>query len=114
MKEGGLDDHLRTNNIAEASNAVFKMYLQNTGVPNKDLSTKKTYEVLAATRSYLESEWQGLDRASYMNGEYVIKNQYEKTLLKRQDQMPSYFIPTANDNIQKINDMRTGDDLFHK
>jgi len=108
MKRYGLAEETLTNNVAESSNAIFKAYLNEAGIPNKSLEKKTTYEVLAATRCYLESEWQSLDRAYYNQGEFQVKERFRKYLLKKSDKLPGYDIPTANDQISEQIKLRKG------
>jgi len=82
--------------------------LNEAGIPNKSLEKKTTYEVLAATRCYLESEWQSLDRAYYNQGEFQVKERFRKYLLKKSDKLPGYDIPTANDQISEQIKLRKG------
>lgn len=113
LEQRNLQDIPLTNNPAETSNAVFKRNLRMTGKPNSNLNHKKTYEVLLACKNYLESEWQNSDLATYSQGEYEIKTEFKKYLLKKMEDMQHYQIPTSTDIIQEVNAARAGNVCMH-
>jgi len=104
----GLAPDVLTNNVAEISNAIFKSYLKVVGVPYDDLNKKNLSEVIIASVTYLESEWQSLDRAVYGQGEFEIKPSFRHLMKKKVEEMPGYHIPTSNDIIARVNKLRSG------
>lgn len=108
LERYNLQDIPLTNNPAETSNAIFKGYLKITGKPNNNVNEKKTYEVLLACKHYLESEWQASDLAIYSQGEFEVKKEFKKYLLKKMEDMPHYHIRTSEDIIEEVNAVRAG------
>ena len=104
----GLQDLCLTNNPAETSNAVFKNYLRLTGGSNEDLNKKKTYQVLLASKNYLEAEWYNSDLANYCQGEYEIKESFKYLIQLGITKKRHYKIPTSKDIIDQINANRKG------
>jgi len=111
----GLSDEPLTNNVAEATNAVFKGYLRSAGIPNQILNKKQLHEVILASKSFLECEWQALERSLYKQGDFEVKQKFQKFLLKNSRDMPPFNLALPNDVIRQINnDDRKGKHYFNQ
>jgi len=98
----GLLDVPLTNNVAETSNFLFKKYLKQTGPPCNNLNKKKPYEVLLASKFYLETEWHLIDLSKYQQEEIEIKEQFKSQLEKSSKDLPPYQFQTPKDIIKEI------------
>jgi len=81
-----------TNNPAETSNFVFKMYLSATGSTSDKLSNKKTNQVIFGTKNYLELEWYNSEISVYSQGEFEVKNEYKKYMEKNIEEKPQHIL----------------------
>jgi len=97
-----------TNNVAESTNAIFKEYLGRTGDHNENLNLKELHEVVLTVKSYLESEWRALERSLYQQGEFEVKPEFQKFMLKKRETMPAYNFQTPNDILLQIVQDRKG------
>jgi len=108
LRQIGLEDKPLTNNVAETMNAIFKEYLATTGDFKENLNLKELHEVVLTCKSFLESEWQALDRSLYRLGEFEVKPEFQKFMWKKREAMPAYKFQTPNDILKQIIQSKTG------
>ncbi len=101
-----------TNNVAEISNSLFKKCLHQSGPPCQGLNGKKPYEVLLASKLYLESEWQANNLSKYKQGDFEIKADFKQFLELNPEDMPFYHVELPKDTIKEINKTRAGKPLY--